>query len=110
MRSRRALGAIAISAVVVAAVSFAVVDISTSAASGCMQSSGPCTEVVTPSVATAFAVVGAVSLVAAVVPAVMWILRSLGTQREVRHTSVDYTRRPSARVRDEDEDDRLPVP
>ncbi len=107
MRSRRALGAIAIAAVVVAAISFAVVDISTSASSGCLDTRTPCTERVTPTVATVFAIIGALALVMAVVPAVAWMVQSLSTQRGARHTHVDYSRGPSARVRD-DVDDELP--
>ncbi len=103
MRSRGALGAVAIAAIVVAAISFAVVDIATSAASGCLDVAGPCTDRATPDIATTFAVVGAIALVGAVVPAVLWFLQDLGGRREVRQTSVDYSRRPSARVRDEDE-------
>lgn len=105
MRSRGALGAIAIAAIVVAAISFAVVDISTSAASGCLGAAGPCADDTTPGLATGFAIAGAVSLAIAVVVAVLWMLQDLGARREVRQTAVDYSRRPSARVRDDDVDD-----
>src|SRR5690606_19963901 len=91
MRSRGALGAVAIAAIVVAAVSFAVVDISTSAASGCLDVAGPCTDRTTPAIATTFAIVGGIALAGAVVPAVLWILQDLGTRREVRQTAVDYS-------------------
>ena len=103
MRSRRALGTIAIIAIVVAAISFAVVDISTSAANGCLDSGAPCTERASPGVATVFAIVGVIALVAAIVPAITWLVHALPGQG-ARETDVDYSRRPSARVRDDDED------
>jgi len=109
VRSKWALGAIAITAIIVAAISFAVVDISTSAASGCLDTRAPCTERATPEIATVFAAIGGVALLVAVVAAITWIVRSLTTKREVRQTDVDYSRGPSARVRD-DEDDELPTP
>lgn len=105
MRSRRVLGAIAIIAIVVAAVSFAVVDISTSAASGCLETGEPCSERASPPIATVFAIIGVVALVAAIVPAVAWVVRALPGQAGARETDVDYSRRPSARVRDDDDDD-----
>ncbi|MFT4285109.1 MAG: hypothetical protein QM598_09790 [Protaetiibacter sp.] len=109
MRSRWALGAIAITAIIVAAISFAVVDISTSAASGCLDTRAPCTERTTPEIATVFAAIGAAALLVAAVAALTWIVRNLATKREVRQTDVDYSRGPSARVRD-DEDDDVPTP
>ena len=105
MRSRRALGTIALVAIVVAAISFAVVDISTSAASGCLDTSAPCTERESPVVAGVFAIIGAIALVAAIVPAIAWLVQSLATGHGARQTHVDYSRGPSARVRDDDDDD-----
>jgi hypothetical protein len=109
VRSRWALGAIAITAIIVAAISFAVVDISTSAASGCLDAGAPCTERSTPELAAVAAVVGALALLLAVITGITWIVRDLATRREVRQTDVDYSRRPTARVRD-DEDDPLSAP
>lgn len=108
MRSIWALGAVAITATIVAAISFAVVDISTSAASGCLETRAPCTERTTPEIATVFAVVGIVALLVAVAAAVMWLVRSLATKREVRQTQVDYSRGPTARIRDDDDDSPAP--
>jgi hypothetical protein len=105
VRSRRALGTIAIVAIVVAAISFAVVDISTSAASGCLDTSSPCSERASPAIATLFAIIGSIALVAAIVPAIAWLVRALPGQQAARETEVDYSRGPSARVRDDDEGD-----
>lgn len=105
MRSRRALGITALVAVMVAAISFAVVDISTSAANGCLASATPCTELTTPPLASICAVVGAIALVGAVIPAIAWLYQNLSTHQETRHTAVDYSRRPSARQAGVDEHD-----
>jgi hypothetical protein len=113
VRSRRALGTIAIIAIVVAASSFAVVDISTSAASGCLDAGATCAERATPAIASVFAIIGVVALIGAIVPAIAWLVRArLGRQahpQAARETDVDYSRRPSARVRDEDDDDAGPL-
>ena len=105
MRSRRVLGAIALIAIVVAAISFAVVDVSTSAASGCLERAGSaagCGERAVPGLAVTFAVIGAVALVAGIVPAVTWIVHTVSSHHVARHTDVDYSRRPSALVRDDE--------
>lgn len=109
MRSRRVLGTIAIIAIVAAAISFAVVDISTSAANGCLDADDPCTERASPVLATVFAIVGVVALVSAIVPAIAWLVRTLPGQQRSRQTEVDYSRRPSARVRDDEDDDAGPL-
>ncbi|QEO10295.1 hypothetical protein [Protaetiibacter larvae] len=107
MRSRRVLGTIAIVAIVIAAISFAVVDVSTSAASGCLETDAPCTKHAVPSVAVLFAVIGIAALAASVIPAIAWIVKSVSAQRGALHTDVDYSRRPTARVRDEDPEDEV---
>lgn len=104
MRSKRVLGAIALIAIVVAAISFAVVDVSTSAASGCLDSNSPCTDTIVPPIAVGCAVVGAFALIAAAIPAVTWIVHAFSSQHAAKHTDVDYSRPPSAPVR-ADEDD-----
>lgn len=106
MRSRRALGTIAIVAIVVAAISFAVVDIATSAASGCLDTSAPCAERSGTPVATVFAIVGASALVAAVIPAIAWLVQTLPGHPAARDADadVDYARRPPARTHDEDDE------
>jgi hypothetical protein len=101
------LGTIAIVAIVGAAISFAVVDISTSAASGCLDTDAPCMERASPAIATVFAIIGAVALVAAIVPAIAWLVRALPSQQGARETDVDYSRRPTARVHDDDGIDPL---
>ncbi len=103
MRSKRVLGAIALIAIVVAAISFAVVDVSTSAASGCLDSVAPCTEKQVPPMAVIAAVIGAIALIAAVIPTVTWLVHAFSSQHAAKHTDVDYSRLPTAPVRDEDE-------
>lgn len=104
MRSKRVLGAIALIAIVVAAISFAVVDVSTSAASGCLDSVAPCVEKQVPPVAVIAAVIGAIALIAAVVPTVTWLVHAYSSQHAVKHTEVDYSRLPSAPVRDDEDE------
>jgi hypothetical protein len=86
-----------------------VVDISTSAANGCLDADSPCTERASPVIATVFAIIGVVALVSAIVPAVAWLVRALPGPRPSRETDVDYSRRPSARVRDDEDDDAGPL-
>ncbi len=77
MRSRTVLGLIAFLAIIVAAISFAVVDISTSAAGVCLRASPSCAVGEDSARATVFAIVGAVALLGAVVPAVAWLVNAL---------------------------------
>ena len=100
MRSRRALGLIAIIAIIVAAISFAVVDISTSAASGCLDTASPCSDQTSPVVATVFAIVGALALIGAVVPAIAWLVGTRSAPQGPRGTDVDYSREPRIRTGD----------
>ena len=81
MHSRRVLGAIALCAIVIAAISFTVVDISTTGASGCLGASAGCAERAVPIVAITFAALGIVALLVSIVPAVGWIVESV---RETR--------------------------
>jgi hypothetical protein len=71
--SRRALGIYALSAVILAAISFAVVDVSIADANGCIGVSGPCADSAMPLAATAFAIVGIIALLVSVVLALKWI-------------------------------------
>src|SRR4051812_13330555 len=80
VRSKRVLGAVALIAIVVAAISFAVVDVSTSAASGCLDSNVPCTDTVVPPIAVVCAVIGSIALIAAAIPAVTWIVYAFSSQ------------------------------
>ncbi|HEX7835478.1 MAG TPA: hypothetical protein VF479_08435 [Pseudolysinimonas sp.] len=73
MFSRRALGIAALAAVILAAISFAVVDVSIAEANGCIGVSGPCADTSMPFEATAFAIVGLLALMLSVIPAAKWV-------------------------------------
>ncbi len=77
MFSRRALGIFALAAVILAATSFAIVDVSIANASGCVGVSGPCSESTMPLTATIFAIVGIVALLLSVIPAINWFLGAI---------------------------------
>jgi hypothetical protein len=81
--SRRALGIFALVAVVLAAISFAIVDVSIANASGCIGVSGPCPDTTMPWVATVFASIGTIALLASVLPAINWFVGS------IHHDTVD---------------------
>ena len=72
MLSRRALGILALAAVVLAAISFAIVDVSIANANGCIGVSGPCPDTTMPGVATVFAIIGTLALLLSVLPAISW--------------------------------------
>ncbi len=76
MHSSRVLGVIALSAILVAAISFAVVDVSI--ADGCGQ--GPCNAGI-PIVAITFAALGALAALVSIIPAVTWIVEAVRTAR-----------------------------
>jgi hypothetical protein len=75
--SRRALGIFALVAVILAAISFAIVDVSIANANGCVGVSGPCTDDTMPFVATIFASIGIVSLLLSVMPAINWFVGAI---------------------------------
>lgn len=75
--SRRALGNFALAAVVLAAISFAIVDVSIANADGCVGVSGPCAGTTMPGVAILFAIIGTISLLASVLPAINWFVGSI---------------------------------
>jgi hypothetical protein len=77
VHSHRMLGAVALGAVVVSAISFAVVDVSIANANGCIGASTTCVDQVIPIVAITFAVLGALSLAISVVPAVQWFITAV---------------------------------
>ncbi len=58
MRSRRMLGLVALFAIVIAAISFTVVDISIAGASGCVGATAGCVDEVVPVIAISFAALG----------------------------------------------------
>ena len=72
MLSRRALGIFALTAVILAAISFAVVDVSIANANGCVVTSGPCVDTRMPLMATSFAILGTIALLLSVLPAIRW--------------------------------------
>lgn len=84
MHSPRVLGVVALSAILVAAVSFAVVDVSVS--DGC--GNGPCTSGI-PVVAITFAALGAIAALVSVIPAVAWIVEAV---RGARHSHPEADR------------------
>jgi hypothetical protein len=75
--SRRALGIFALVAVILAAISFAVVDVSIATADGCAGMSGPCADDTMPYAATVFASIGTVSLLLSVLPAISWFIGAI---------------------------------
>jgi len=81
--SRRALGIFALAAVVLAAISFAVVDVSIANANGCIGVSGPCPDTTMPWVATVFASIGTISLLASVLPAINWFIGAMHHAHDV---------------------------
>lgn len=83
MFSRRALGIFALAAVVLAAISFAVVDVSIANANGCIGVSGPCPDTTMPGVATVFAILGTLFLLASVLPAINWFAGAMHHAHDV---------------------------
>lgn len=100
MHSPRVLGVIALSAILVAAISFAVVDVSI--ADGC--GDGPCNAGI-PVVAITFAALGGLAALVSVIPAVTWIVDAV---RAARHSTPEVDRelarahRPRPTYSDED--------
>jgi hypothetical protein len=72
MHSYRVLGIIALGAIVIAVVSFTVVDITIDSANGCL-AAPRCEQRVVPPTAILFSAVGVLALLAAIVPAIGWI-------------------------------------
>jgi fumarate reductase subunit D len=88
--SRRALGVFALGAVVLAAISFAAVDVTIANASGCAGASTACTDSSLPVIAIVCAAIGTVALLASVVPAVAWLAHTIHHPRH--DAEVDSTR------------------
>lgn len=93
MHSSRVLGVIALVAILVAAVSFAVVDVTIS--DGC--AGGPCNAGI-PIVAITFAALGGLATLVSVIPAVSWIVDAIRTARHASHEDDEELAR-AARVR-----------
>lgn len=85
MHSRHVLGAVALGAIVVAAISFGVVDVSIADANGCVGVSSACADHVVPVVAITFAALGALALLVSVVPTVHWIADAIRVGRTSNH-------------------------
>lgn len=80
------LGAVALGAVVVSAISFAVVDVSIANANGCIGARNACIDQAIPVVAVTFAVLGILSLAISIVPALQWFVRALQVARDEQDT------------------------
>jgi len=80
MHSPRTLGVVALVAILIAAVSFAVVDVTI--AEGC--AGAPCTSGI-PLLAITFAALGALAALVSVIPAVSWIVEAIRTARAASH-------------------------
>jgi hypothetical protein len=101
MHSSRVLGVVALAALVVAAISFAVVDVTI--ADSC---EGTACNAGIPLIAITFAALGALAALVSIVPAVGWIVEAV---RDARHSSPEYDRElaRAARARRIQGDDEL---
>jgi len=97
VHSRRVLGALALGAIVVAAISFAVVDASISAANGCMRTA-PCTDHSVPIAAVTFSALGMLALLISIVPAVTWIVETIQVHNfATQHSDLEMARQHRTR-------------
>ncbi len=104
MHSRHVLGAVALGAIVVAAISFAVVDASIAAANGCMGTPAPCDDRAVPIVAITFSALGVLALLVSILPAVTWIAQAIH-HSTTQHSDLELARRHRAhRVEGDDFD------
>lgn len=85
VHSRRVLGAVALGAIVVAAISFGVVDVSIAGANGCVGVSAVCIDHAVPPVAITFAALGALALLVSILPTVQWIVDAIQAGRPSTH-------------------------
>ena len=99
VQSRRALGITALGAVVVSAISFAVVDVSIANANGCVGSADPCADRTIPVIAVWFAVVGTIALLVSILPAINWFISAVQHRAEDHdHDHVDEEDREVSRL------------
>ena len=82
MHASRVLGAVALASVVIAAVSFGVVDVAISG--GC--DDAPCSSGV-PVLAITFAALGGLALLVSILPAVTWIVEAVRGNRHADHAA-----------------------
>ena len=102
MFSRRALGIFALSAVVLAAISFAIVDVSIANANGCIGVAGPCPDATMPGAATVFAIIGTLALLGSVLPAITWFIGAI--HHSQHDAEIEPMRMTVLRARYEDDD------
>jgi len=81
VQSRRILGAVALGAIVVAAVSFGIVDVSIADANDCVGAAVACADKSVPPIAVSFAALGALALLVSILPTVQWIVEAIQTSR-----------------------------
>jgi hypothetical protein len=79
------LGAVALGAIVVAAVSFGIVDWSIADANGCVGGSFTCADHAVPPVAITFAALGVLALLVSILPMVQWIVEAVKVGRTSNH-------------------------
>jgi hypothetical protein len=85
VHSRRVLGAVALLAIVVAAISFGVVDVSIADANGCVGVTTVCSDQAVPPIAITFAALGALALLVSIFPTVQWIVDAIQAGRTSNH-------------------------
>jgi hypothetical protein len=85
VQSRRILGAVALGAIVVAAVSFGIVDVSIADANDCVGAAIACSDKTVPPIAISFAALGALALLVSILPTVQWIVEAIQTGRTSNH-------------------------
>jgi hypothetical protein len=75
--STRALGIFALCAVILAAISFAAVDVTIANATGCEGVARACADSALPAIAVACAAIGTAALLASIVPAFTWLVNAI---------------------------------
>lgn len=91
MRTTAALGWTALGAIIVAALCFAVVDVTTTAVQWCAQSETDCQEPALAPYTGWFAVGGSIALVACIVPAIAWLALVVRSARASSDDDGDLT-------------------
>ncbi len=81
MHSRRLLGAVALGAIVIAAISFGIVDVSIANANGCVGATKVCSDQTVPPMAVVFAALGVLAMLGSIVPTVLWIVDEIHAGR-----------------------------
>jgi hypothetical protein len=75
------LGAVALGAIVVAAISFGIVDVSIADANHCVGGASACADRVVPTIALLFAALGGLALLVSIIPTVQWIIDAVHAGR-----------------------------